>query len=56
MWEITALARFVKVGGKTSIVEFIFSEVVNQKSEAVTNSGMFAECFLGNFTKLFKTV
>ena len=56
MWEITALARLVRIGGKTSIVEFIFSKVVNQKSEAITNNGMFAECFLGNFTKLFKTV
>ena len=31
LWKITALARFVKLGGKTSIVEFIFIKVVNLK-------------------------
>ena len=47
----------VKLGGKTSIVEFIFSKVVNQKSEAVTNMQPFVNVFLGilqNFLKLSK--
>ena len=57
LWEITALARFVKLGGKTSIVEFNFSKVASQKSEAVTNMERFLNVFLGilqNFLKLSK--
>ena len=57
--KITALARFVKLGGKTSIVEFIFSKIGNQKSEAVTNMERFLNVLLGilqNFLKLSKTV
>ena len=57
LWEITALARFVKLGGKTSIVEFSFSKVARQKSEAVTNMERFLNVFLGilqNFLKLSK--
>ena len=57
--KITALARFVKLGGKTSIVEFIFSKIGNQKSEAVTNMERFLNVLLGilqNFLKLSKTI
>ena len=54
LWEITTLARFVKIGGKTSIVEFIFSKVVNQKSEAVTNMERFLNVFLGILQKILK--
>ena len=45
LWQITDLARFVKLQGKTFILEFSFSKVVGQKS--------FSEIFLKNFTKVF---
>ena len=45
LWQITDLARFVKLQGKTFILEFSFGKVVGQKS--------FSECFLTNFTKVF---
>ena len=55
--ETTAVARFVKLGGKTSIVEFIFSKAANQKSEVVRNMGRFLNVFLGilqNFLRFSK--
>ena len=42
LWEITALAIFVKLGGKRSIVKFNFSKIVSKKYEAVIHM----ECFL----------
>ena len=46
LWETTAPARFVKIRGKTSIVEFDFSKVVGQKSGAVINIELFLKVFL----------
>ena len=41
----SAPARFVKLGGKTSIAEYNFSKVVGQKSEAVINMELFLDVF-----------
>ena len=41
LWEITVLARFVKLGGKRSIVKFNFSKIVSQKYEAVIHMEHF---------------
>ena len=50
-------SKICKTQRKNIIVEFIFSKVVNQKSEAVTNMQPFVNVFLGilqNFLKLSK--
>ena len=39
------LAKFLKLRGKTSIVEFNFIKVVGQKSDAVTNMERFLKVF-----------
>ena len=41
----SAPARFVKLRGKTSIVEYNFSKIVGQKSEAVINMELFLDVF-----------
>ena len=43
--ENSALARFVKLQGKTSIVEFNFIKVVGQKSDGVINTELFLNVF-----------
>ena len=43
--ENSALARFVKLQGKTSIVEFNFIKVVGQKSDGVINMELFLNVF-----------
>ena len=37
----SVVARFVKLRGKTSVVEFSFIKVVGQKSDAVINMELF---------------
>ena len=37
----SALLRFVKLGGKTCIVDFNFIKVVGQKSDAVIDMELF---------------
>ena len=52
-------SKICKTQRKNIIVEFIFSKVVNQKSEAVTNMERFLNVFLGilqNFLKLSKKI
>ena len=52
-------SKICKTQRKNIIVEFIFSKVVNQKSEAVTNMERFLNVFLGilqNFLKLAKKI
>ena len=58
LWETTVPARFSKIRGKTSTVEFDFSKAVGKNSGAVHEHkhGTFSECFLENFTKVFRTV
>ena len=43
--ENSALARFVKLQGKTSIAEFTFIKVVGQKSDGVINTEFFLNVF-----------
>ena len=43
--ENSALARFVKSGGKKSIVELNFIKVVGQKSDAIINMELFLNVF-----------
>ena len=43
--EDTALARFVTLRGKSSIVEFNFIKVVDQKSDTLTNMKLFLNVF-----------
>ena len=55
--KITVLARFVILRGKTSIVEFDFSKLLGQKSDAVINIELFLNVFLRilrKFLELFK--
>ena len=44
--ENSAPARFVKLRGKTSIVEFKFIKVVGQKSDAVINIELLLNVYL----------
>ena len=43
--ENSALARFVKLQGKISIVEFTFIKVVGQTSDGVINTELFLNVF-----------
>ena len=43
--ENSALARFVKLQGKTSIAEFTFIKVVGQQSDGVINTEFFLNVF-----------
>ena len=43
--ENSALAKFVKLQGKTSIAEFTFIKVVGQKSDGVINTEFFLNVF-----------
>ena len=52
LWEITALAIFVKLGGKRSIVKFNFSKIVSKKYEAVIHM----ECFLNISLEIWKNL
>ena len=49
LWEITVPARFVKIRGRSSIVEFDSSKVVGQKSGAVINMDLFRNVFFRIF-------
>ena len=46
-WEITVLARFAKLQGKTSIAQPSLSKVVWKKPEASVNMELFLNIFLG---------
>ena len=55
--ENNCLARFVKLRGKTSIVEFDFSKLLGQKFDAVIDMELFLNVFLRillKFLELFK--
>ena len=55
--KITVLARFVKLRGKTSLVEFDFSKFLGQKFDAVIDMELFLNVFLRillKFLELFK--
>ena len=43
--ENSALARFLKLGGKTYIIEFNFIKVACYKSDAVINTEIFLNAF-----------
>ena len=43
--EDSALARFVTLRGTSSIVEFNFIKVVDQKSDTLTNMKLFLNVF-----------
>ena len=43
--ENSALARFLKLGGKTYIIEFNFIKVACYKSDAVINTELFLNAF-----------